>query len=158
MTIDQHSRPGFAIGRTNYLFRLRIIEALRLAKSRLNPEEAWILMVLKDADRPLPSAELNDLMMRDASTLTRQLNGLADKGMIERQRDPDDGRAVNIKLTRTGRADLKKLHPHAAALRARCAAGIDPDDYAIMIDCLMKIQGNLISPSKRKPATTVDVA
>ena len=147
MIIDQHDRPGFAIGRTNYLFRLRIIEALRLAKSLLNPEEAWILMVLKDADRDLPGAEFNDLMMRDASTLTRQLNGLADKGMIERQRDPRDGRAVLIKMTRRGRAELKKLEPHSLALRARSVADIDPDDYAIMINCLMKIQENLASPS-----------
>jgi DNA-binding MarR family transcriptional regulator len=153
MIIDQQNLPGFAIGRTNYLFRLRIIEALRLSKSALNPEEAWILMVLKEADRPLPGTEFNDFMMRDASTLTRQLNGLADKAMIERQRDPNDGRAVIINLTRQGRAELKKLDRHAAALRSRTVAGIDPDDYAIMIDCLMKIQSNLASTAKDKAGT-----
>ncbi|MGJ8697680.1 MAG: MarR family winged helix-turn-helix transcriptional regulator [Verrucomicrobiaceae bacterium] len=146
MIIDQQSHPGFAIGRTNYLFRLRIIEAIRRSKSLLNPEEAWILMVLKEADRPLPGAEFNKFMMRDASTLTRQLNGLADKGMIERHRDPNDGRAVNIHLTPLGKSELKKLHPQASALRAQSIDGIDPDDYAIMIDCLIKIQNNLASP------------
>ncbi|MBK1832013.1 MarR family transcriptional regulator [Verrucomicrobiaceae bacterium R5-34] len=153
MIINQHDSPGFAIGRTNYLFRLRIIEALRLSKSQLNPEEAWILMVLKEADRPLPGSEFNDFMMRDASTLTRQLNGLAGKGMIERQRDPNDGRAVTIHLTRQGKAELKKLEPHAADIRTRAAAGIDPNDYAVMIDCLMKIQKNLASPAKKKTGT-----
>ena len=58
-------------------------------------------------------------MMHDASTLNRQLNGLAEKGMIERRRDPNDGRAVNIHLTRSGKSELKKLHPHAAALRTQ---------------------------------------
>ena len=143
MKIDQKDYPGFAIGRSNYLFRVCVIDILKQYKSSLNPEEAWILLVLQTHDGPLPTSELNGVMMRDPSTVTRQLNSLAKKNMIERRRDTDDGRAVTLHLTRSGRAELKRLNPAVDILRNKAFEGIKPADMAVMVSCLQKIQSNL---------------
>jgi len=143
MEIDQEDYPGFSIGRTNYLFRVVVIDMLQRCKSSLNPEEAWILMVLQTHGGPLPTSELNGVMMRDPSTVTRQLNSLAKKNMIERRRNAADGRAVTLHLTRTGRAEMKRLNPAIRELRHRAFEGIDADDLEVMVKCLQKVQNNL---------------
>lgn len=143
MKIDQKDYPGFSIGRCNYLFRVRIIELLQRCQSNLNPEEAWILLVLQTHEGPLATSELNSVMMRDPSTVTRQLNSLAEKNMIERRRDAKDGRAVTLHLTRAGRAELKRLSPAIDTMRHEAFGGIDAADLAVMVKCLQKIQNNL---------------
>jgi len=143
MKIDQKDYPGFAIGRSNYLFRVCVIDMLKRCKSSLNPEETWILFVLQSHGGPLATRELNSVMMRDPSTVTRQLNSLAAKNMIERRRDTVDGRAVTLHLTRSGRAELKRLKPAIDVLRSKAFEGIKPADLAVMVQCLQKVQSNL---------------
>lgn len=41
--------------------------------------------------------------------ITRLLDGLQQKGYVERQRDPDDGRRSIIVLTKSGKAEAKRL-------------------------------------------------
>lgn len=141
--IDPSRRPGFVIGRTNYLFRLRIIEAIREADSSLNPEEAWLLMVLDDAGGTARTGALQVSRQRDASTLTRQLDGLCGKGLVQRQRDERDGRIINVILTANGRRELDRVMPHFRALRESAVAGISKEHLEIMTDTLLKIQKNL---------------
>jgi DNA-binding MarR family transcriptional regulator len=45
----------------------------------------------------------------DVSTVSRQVQSLEQKGLIDRRPDPADGRAVQLDLTRKGRAVLGKL-------------------------------------------------
>ncbi len=151
MTIDQKDYPGFAIGRSSYLFRVCVIEMLQRCHSNLNPEETWILVVLQSNGGPLPTSELNGVMLRDPSTVTRQLNSLAAKNMIERRRDTADGRAVTLHLTRTGRAELKRLNPAIDTLRRQAFDGISAADLAVMVKCLQAVQSNL-SAQQLSPA------
>lgn len=145
MKIDPYSRPGFAIGRTNYLFRKRIIEELDKVNSMLSPEEAWILMVLDDAGGTAQTGALRDVMQRDASTLTRQLDGMCKKKLVRRERDASDGRVINVVLNAASRRELDRIMPGFKALRASAVAGISKEDLRIMTQSLLKIQTNLKS-------------
>lgn len=145
MKVDPQRRPGFAIARTSYLFRKRIIEELKHVGSALSPGEAWILMVLQDAGGSLQTGALRESMLRDSSTLTRQLDSACRKKLVRRERDRDDGRVINIVVTATGRRELERLMPLSKNVRESAVSGIPKEHLRIMVDTLLKIQENLQS-------------
>lgn len=61
------------------------------------------------------AAELCRLLQYDTGSMTRMLDRLEEKGMITRQRSPDDRRVVNIQLTPTGAEQYPKLRDEARA-------------------------------------------
>ena len=56
-----------------------------------------------DKDKGTPSTSLGPKMGMEATSLTRTLKSMEDKGLIIRKRNPDDGRGVLIYLTDFGR-------------------------------------------------------
>ncbi len=148
MTTDPYRRHGFSIGRTNYLFRKRIIEELQRVNSPLNPEEAWLLIIVDEAGGMAQTGAIRDVMMRDPSTLTRQLDHACEKGLLRRKRDGTDGRVINIILTSQGRSELARVMPGFKALRKVAIAGISTEDLRVMTSALLKIQENLQSSNK----------
>ena len=68
---------------------------------------------------PLRLSELADRMGITAPTASRAVDGLVDLGLLERQPDPADRRAVRIDLTEPGRKDIE-------GRKARAAAALEP--------------------------------
>ncbi len=56
---------------------------------------------------PLRLSALAAVLEVDASTVSRQVRHLEDKGLLERTGDPDDGRAFRIGLSEEGRTRLE---------------------------------------------------
>jgi DNA-binding MarR family transcriptional regulator len=56
-----------------------------------------------DKDNGTPSTSLGPKMGMEATSLTRTLKSMEDKGLIIRKKNPDDGRGVLIYLTDFGR-------------------------------------------------------
>jgi len=56
-----------------------------------------------DPERGTPSTSLGPKMGMEATSLSRTLKTMEDKGLIERRPNPDDGRGVIIHLTDFGR-------------------------------------------------------
>jgi DNA-binding MarR family transcriptional regulator len=56
-----------------------------------------------DKDKGTPSTSLGPKMGMEATSLTRTLKSMEDKGLIIRKKTPDDGRGVLIYLTDFGR-------------------------------------------------------
>ncbi len=55
-----------------------------------------------DAENGTPSTALGPSMGMEATSLSRTLNSMEDKGLIYREKNPEDGRGVFIKLTELG--------------------------------------------------------
>ena len=55
-----------------------------------------------DAENGTPSTALGPSMGMEATSLSRTLNSMEDKGLIYREKNPEDGRGVFIKLTKLG--------------------------------------------------------
>ena len=100
------------------------------------------LAYLQRGDPPgrLPLRELQDLLHVRYSQpgLSRLVQRMEADGLVERRRDPDDGRSVTVVMTRAGRTRFARatdiyrdaLHRHlgkhvAAADAARLAADLD---------------------------------
>lgn len=56
-----------------------------------------------DPEKGTPSTSLGPKMGMEATSLSRTLRTMEDKGLIVRQRNPDDGRSVLIHLTDFGK-------------------------------------------------------
>ena len=63
---------------------------------------AFVLLNI-DAEKGTPSTSLGPLMGMEPTSLSRILKTMEDKGAICREKNPDDGRSVIIKLTEFGK-------------------------------------------------------
>jgi MarR family multiple antibiotic resistance transcriptional regulator len=74
------------------------------------------------------AAELCRCLSYDTGSMTRMLDRLADKGLIMRVRNPDDRRAVQLRLSPLGQEMFPKLIEIAEQVMARHLAGFTPED------------------------------
>ncbi len=95
-------------------FACRVTEVRDPATGRpLTRHQARILSHL-DVDDPTMVTELAEYMGVTPSTMSLNLKRLRDAGLIYRERDPEDRRVMNVRLTEAGahvRAQLQDLDP-----------------------------------------------
>ncbi|MEU6832536.1 MarR family transcriptional regulator [Nocardia beijingensis] len=88
---------------SNTLGRGQLFEtATAAAGITLERPAVTILVILESAGRPLRVGEIAARMQVAGPHVTRQLNGLERRRLVERVPDPDDQRARLITLTSTG--------------------------------------------------------
>ena len=89
-----------------------ILRATWQAVARMYNEEAskygasmsvGFALLSLDKDKGSPSTTLGPKMGMEATSLTRTLKSMADKGLITRTKNPVDGRGVLIHLTKFGK-------------------------------------------------------
>jgi DNA-binding MarR family transcriptional regulator len=100
------------------------------------------LAVLSVIDGPL-IRELAVLTVTEASTLSRALDQLQAEGLIRRESDAADARAVRVYVTDAGRASFDTLWPHMAAMTARMFRGIPDDDRRAFVATLQMMLTNI---------------
>lgn len=72
------------------------------AKHESTMSTAFVLLNI-DSEKGTPSTALGPLMGMEPTSLSRILKNMEDKGAIFREKNPDDGRSVIIKLTPYGK-------------------------------------------------------
>jgi DNA-binding MarR family transcriptional regulator len=96
----------------------RLVQLLRLsdrAAERAVGLSGAQLFVLEELGKE-PALSLNELAERtrtDQSSVSVVAARLSERGLVTRQRSPDDGRRIEIALTRSGRATLRRAPPVA---------------------------------------------
>ncbi|TWT57392.1 transcriptional regulator SlyA [Thalassoglobus neptunius] len=143
MHFDSESSPGFAIGRVSYLIRAGMAAVLKDAGWPFSPEETQTLITLSDAGAPLSMNELASLMIRDPTTVKRQLNRLVDHKFVQRTASADDARVVMISLTKRGEQQLQTVLPSLDNLRKVTLKGISNEELKVSLKVLQVMQKNL---------------
>lgn len=91
----------------------RIVRALRVASRAaektvgLSGAQVFILQQL-EGDTPLSVNAIAERTFTHQSSVSEVVQRLVDKGLIERKQSPEDGRRLELTLTASGRAALKK--------------------------------------------------
>ncbi|MCF8485047.1 MAG: MarR family winged helix-turn-helix transcriptional regulator [Rhodobacteraceae bacterium] len=100
------------------------------------------LAVLSVVEGPL-IRELAVYTVTEQSTLSRALDQLQTEGLIRREADSADSRAVRVRITDAGRAAFDRLWPHMAAAQARMFRGIPEDERRAFVTTLQKMLTNI---------------
>ena len=120
---------------------LRQMSTRRIRSKGINitPEEATLLNQLWDNDGQSLS-ELGNWSIKEASTVTRQIDSLQKKGYIVRVQDEQDGRKILAKLTRKGKqlqAQFLLTNIHAMDYTL---TEISPEELEITLDVLNRLK------------------
>ena len=77
------------------------------------------------------------------STLSRALDALSKDGLIRRETDSDDSRAIRVFLTEQGREVHNKLWPHMASAYDAMFKGVQEDDKRAFVATLQTMLRNI---------------
>ncbi len=91
----------------------------------------------------ISQAKLAEIIEVEPMTLCRLLDRMEKNGWIARKPDPRDRRANCVILTDKVKPLAGKLKNYSLSLRHEFLKDINEKDYETMLDCLMKIKGNI---------------
>src|SRR5439155_21027575 len=90
--------------------RLRALEDELFARYDLTPQQYNVLRLLRaEHPRTIPTLALADRLVSRAPDITRMLDKLEQRGLIVRERLPDNRRVVRVGVTDAGKALLKEI-------------------------------------------------
>jgi DNA-binding MarR family transcriptional regulator len=113
-----------------------------MASLGLTTPKMRALAVLSVIERPL-IRELAVFTVTDPSTLSRALDQLQAEGLIRRDPDSADSRAIRVSITDAGRAAFDLLWPQMATAQARMFRGIPEDERRAFVGTLQKMLTNI---------------
>lgn len=88
---------------------------------------AFVLLNI-DKEKGTPSTALGPLMGMEPTSLSRILKNMEDKGAISREKNPDDGRSVLIKLTDYGKEMRKVSKGHVIQFNETVITNVTEED------------------------------
>lgn len=121
-------RPGY---------RKRLLEGL---SSDIGSASLRLLRAVQRADEAPSVGGVADVLMIDASTASRMVEGAAAAGLLERRSCAEDRRKVRLHLTAEGREVLEQVTVRRRQLLAQVTAEWDPDDLRELIGLLSTLQ------------------
>jgi len=121
--------------------RVRDGVAANLASDELDLAGFDVLLTLRrqGRGRALSPSELAQDMMISTSAMTNRLDRLQKRGLIERQADPSDRRALRIVLTETGFALADRIVVSHVASEERLVSALSSEERAELRRLLAKI-------------------
>lgn len=133
---------GSFIDRTLRMIRLDIGKRFKAVGVDITPEQWTILSSLYEQNGQ-SQTQLCDDSFKNAPTVSRIIDLLVKKGLVERQRFENDRRSYKIFLTEKGSEVVEKALPAMQAARSEGWAGLSDDDYDQFIRILNTIFDNL---------------
>ena len=109
----------------------------------LSPEQYFILFRLAERDGRA-HRELVDPVLDDRPNITRMVNALVQRGLVERRADAEDGRVKRVFLTPVGRNFFEGLRPRILEERQRIFAGVDPAKLHVFESVLTTIEDRVL--------------
>ena len=116
---------------------------------KFSTEEGWedismkeydVLYTLSKGRDPIRLSELNQHVLLSQPALSRLVDRLADRALVERRPDPADGRSVLLALTQAGRAVQHQIgRQHARGVARAMTAGLDPAELKQLETICLKL-------------------
>lgn len=129
---------GFYVNRTAYVMSEAVARRFQEHGFKLSAQDFGILFRLWKQDG-LSQVQIASLMMRDKTTITRRLDALVKKGLIERRADVNDRRLFRIHLTQEGMLATERLMAVVDAFQKEVLTDIPDEHKEITINTLKKI-------------------
>jgi DNA-binding MarR family transcriptional regulator len=99
-----------------------------------------VLYTLSKCPEPVRLSELNRHVLLSQPALSRLVDRLAERGLVERCSDPADGRGILLSLTGAGRAMQRQIgRRHARGVARAMTAGLDPGELKQLETICLKL-------------------
>ena len=125
-----------ASGRLN----AQLTESLK-ARSDLTMDDYEVLVHLSEADgRRLRMTELSRRLLHSQSRLTQRIDRLVKRGLVDREKCPDDRRGTFAVLTNDGLKSIQAAAPdHVRDVRRVLVDLVEPDERAVFAAVLRRV-------------------
>jgi DNA-binding MarR family transcriptional regulator len=107
----------------------------------ITPEQ-WVLLDHLRVTGAASQTELANGTFKDAPTVSRIIDKLAKKKLVERKRFPNDRRRYMVQLTGEGERVHDLLIPKVEGLRVQTWSGMTEEDYETFTSLLRRIRNN----------------
>ncbi len=152
-------QPRKSIGSLLSRVRVEMLAALdeeltrdrRLAPLELSAAQFIVIASLAGEERKSAS-DLCKGISYDAGAMTRMLDRLEGKGLIRRNRSPDDRRLVHLELTDEGRALYPRMRELSLGVANRFLRGFTKAEARQLEGFLTRILENAEAPAARESA------
>lgn len=133
---------GFRIERTAKIIKQVMQRRFNAHHFDLTVDQ-WVLLDCLRQENGQSQNQLAERTFKDAPTVTRIIDLLCKKELIERRGDPNDRRRFKIYLTDTGQLKIKKVLPVVIELRKKGIEQLPRKDYDDLIRILDTIFENI---------------
>jgi DNA-binding MarR family transcriptional regulator len=108
----------------------------------LTMREYDVLYTLSKCPGPQRLSELNRHVLLSQPALSRMVDRLADRGLVQRQTDPADGRGVLLSLTEEGQALQRQIgRRHARDVASAMTGELSPEELRQLEAICLKLAG-----------------
>ena len=131
---------GFLLGDVSRLVRMRFDQRARdLDLTRAQ----WRVLAQLRRREGINQRALADILDIENITLTRHVDRLELKGLVERRPDPNDRRARTLHLKDKAKSVLGELRTLSEQTREEALTGISQEESEQLIDTLLRIKENM---------------
>jgi DNA-binding MarR family transcriptional regulator len=126
-----------------------LLSAYAVLMKQFAAEDIWgdvsmreydVLYTLSKCPEPIRISELNRHVLLSQPALSRLVDRLAERGFIQRQPDPADGRGVRLALTEAGWAVQRQIgRQHARGVARAMTTGLDPAELKQLETICLKL-------------------
>ena len=121
--------------------RLRAVEDELFGRYGLTPQQYNALRLLRAAHpAKVPTLSLASRLVSRAPDITRMLDKLLDRGLIERERPENNRRVVMVGIAEAGLALLEEMAPQVRECHKRQCGHLDPEEMATLVRLLNKVR------------------
>jgi DNA-binding MarR family transcriptional regulator len=138
-TMRSDTNVGRLIARVRHSILLAI--DAKLAPLDLTAAQWAVVVYLAEGLASTP-AELASLLDSDRGAMTRLIDRLADKNMIERRPHSSDRRSVTLVLTDTGRAAYPAIRPQVVEVLNTLLTGFEEHEVRQLEELLQRMLAN----------------
>src|SRR5690606_10798289 len=133
--------------------RLIRAHADRRAREHGMSRAQWIILLKLDQQPGLSQQELADLIEVEPISIGRLVDRLADRGLVERRRDPKDRRVWRLHLLPAAAPVLREITAYKAALVESATEGVPSEALADLSRTLLMVKNNLAADMPRMRRT-----
>ncbi len=133
---------GFLLERTSKLMKKQAQRLLKQAAVGVTVDQ-WVILQELAHENGLSQYELAQRTVKDAPTVTRIIDLLCEKKLLERRPDVEDRRRFRIFLTRAGRKKYEQIYPLIRSFRENAFRGLSANERKVLTEFMHRIKENL---------------
>lgn len=138
---EWHSSTGHLVANLHHSMR-RALDA-ELARFGDVSSAQWVVMMMLTHEAEVTAADLAKRLNYDPGSMTRLLDRMQEKDLIQRSRAAGDRRRIRIELTAAGRELAPSLPTAAINVINQSLAGFTPEEHLLLNGLLKRMIDNV---------------